>query len=80
MVGGQVAFSDVIGQMRIGRPVGARTAWSGGGAHFVALIGTLPGGMYAVDDPISGKSDVTEAAFKSSYLGSGTWTHTYFTR
>jgi Papain-like cysteine protease AvrRpt2 len=80
MVGAQVPYSDVIAQMRAGRPVGARTAWSGGGAHFVCLIGTLAGDMYAVDDPISGKSDVTEAAFKTSYLASGTWTHTYFTR
>jgi len=80
MVGGQVAYSDVIGQMRIGRPVGARTAWSGGGAHFVCIIGTLPGGLFAIDDPISGKSDVTEAAFKTAYLGTGSWTHTYYTR
>jgi hypothetical protein len=66
--------------MRLGRPVGARTAWSGGGAHFVCIIGTLGGDMYAVDDPISGKSDVSENVFRTMYLNSGTWTDTFYTR
>ena len=80
MAGGAASFADMLAQMRLGRPVGARTAWSGGGAHFVCIIGTLAGDMYAVDDPISGKSDVSEAAFRTMYLNSGTWTHTYYTR
>jgi Papain-like cysteine protease AvrRpt2 len=79
-VNGAASYGDVLAQMRIGRPVGVRTAWSGGGAHFVAIIGTLPGNLYAVDDPISGKSDVTESSFKTMYLNSGTWTHTFYTR
>ena len=79
-VGGAATYGDVLGQMRIGRPVGARTAWSGGGAHFVCIIGTVGGDMYAVDDPISGKSDVSENAFRTMYLNSGTWTDTYYTR
>ena len=79
-VGGTVTNAEVVAQMRSGRPLGARTAWSGGGAHFVTIIGSFAGDMYAIDDPISGKSDVTEAAFKTAYLNSGTWTHTYYTR
>ena len=59
----------------------ARTAWSGGGAHFLAIIGyRLRNDMLAVDDPWYGKSDVAYATFNSSYQGSGSWTHSYFTR
>ena len=79
-VNSAASFADMLGEMRAGRPVGARTQWSGGGAHFVCIIGTLAGEMYAVDDPISGKSDVTDAAFRTMYLNSGSWTHTYYTR
>lgn len=80
MAGGTATYSTVTSEVAEGRPVGARTAWSGGGAHFLAIIGTLPGNFYAVDDPIYGKSDVSEATFKTAYQGTGSWTHTYFTR
>lgn len=73
-------FAEMWGQMRLGRPVAVRTAWSGGGAHFLCIIGCLAGGFYAVDDPIFGKSDVAESTFGSAYQGSGSWTHTYYTR
>ena len=33
--------------------------------------------MVAVDDPISGQSDVSFETFKTQYNGSGSWTHTY---
>jgi len=80
MAVGTISFGDVTRQMRLGRPVCARIAWSGGGAHFMAIIGSLGGDLYAVDDPIYGKSDVSEATFKTAYHSTGTWTHTYFTR
>lgn len=78
--GSAAGFGDVLGQMHAGRPVGVRTAWSGGGAHFLCIIGTLAGDMYAVDDPVFGKSDVTEAAFRTMYQGTGSWTDTYYTK
>ena len=46
----------------------------------MCIIGSLVGDMYAIDDPIYGKSDVSEAAFKTAYQNLGTWTHTYYTR
>src|SRR2546421_633681 len=79
MVGGTVARSSVETEITAGRPVCVRTAWSGGGAHFLAIIGALANDYYAVDDPIYGKSDVTESSFKTAYQGSGSWTHTYYT-
>lgn len=75
-------FQQVKTQINSGRPVGMRTAWSGGGAHFLALIGYLDDttDYVAVDDPIYGKSDVSWSTILSSYQGSGSWTHTYYTQ
>jgi hypothetical protein len=77
---GPATVGQMTTEINAGRPVGARTAWSGGGAHFVAIIGSLAGSFYAIDDPIFGKSDVSEAVFKTAYQGSGSWTHTYYTK
>lgn len=35
---------------------------------------------FDIDDPIYGKSHLAVSDFASNYQGSGTWTHTYFTR
>ena len=80
MVSAPATFTEMYDEVRRGRPVGARTAWAGGGAHFLAIIGSVGGGFLAVDDPIYAKSDVSDSAFRTMYQGSGTWTHTYYTR
>lgn len=35
---------------------------------------------FDIDDPIYGKTHLTVSDFSSNYQGSGTWTHTYFTK
>ena len=81
MTGSSSTFAQVQTEINGGRPLCARTAWAGGGAHFLAIIGyRIRNNMLAVDDPWYGKSDVTYATFNSSYQGSGSWTHSYFTR
>ena len=35
---------------------------------------------FDIDDPIYGKSHLAVSDFASNYQGSGTWTHTYFTK
>jgi hypothetical protein len=35
---------------------------------------------FDIDDPIYGKSHLTVNDFSTNYQGSGTWTHTYFTK
>jgi hypothetical protein len=63
------------------RPVGIRIGWSGGGGHFVTIEGyRSDGATIAIEDPWYGASDVPFAAMSGSYQGSGSWTHTYFTR
>lgn len=80
---GQVPFQQVRDEIDAGRPVGARVGWSGGGGHFMVIYGYgfIAGEQYFyIDDPIYGKSQLTVADFSSNYQGSGTWTHTYFTK
>ncbi|MET0966740.1 MAG: papain-like cysteine protease family protein [Nakamurella sp.] len=78
-VGGTVTREAIRGEILANRPMCARTAWSGGGAHFVAISGFVVGDLIEIDDPISGVSDVDYDVFTTSYLGSGTWTHSYYT-
>ena len=83
MVSGQATFQQVRDEIDAGRPVGARIGWSGGGGHFMVIYGySLIGGnhYFDIDDPIYGKSHLSVADFSSNYQGSGTWTHTYFTK
>lgn len=79
--GASATLADVQAEVDAGRPLCVRTAWSGGGAHFLAIIGyRMLDDMLAVDDPWYGASDVDYTTFSSSYQGSGSWTHSYFTR
>lgn len=80
MVGGSSTLATIRGEVDGGRPLCLRTAWAGGGAHFLAAIGYSPGDIVHVDDPIYGPSDVAFATLTNAYQGSGTWTHSYFTR
>jgi hypothetical protein len=87
--GGVITPDQIDGEMGQGRPVGVRTAWSGGGAHVLALSGRYTMwdqsqsayiNWVSVSDPWYGDSDVRYSTFQSSYQGSGTWTHTYTTK
>jgi hypothetical protein len=80
---GPQTFAEVRDEIDAGRPVGARIGWSGGGGHFMCIYGYswIVGQEYFdIDDPIYGKSHLSVADFSSNYQGSGTWTHTYFTK
>jgi hypothetical protein len=83
MQGGVVAFSVVRQEIDAGRPLAWRIGWSGGGGHFAVIEGYQVSGAswVAVDDPWYGESDVALSTLTGGgYQGSGTWTHTYFTK
>ena len=65
-----------------GRPVCVRIGWSGGGGHFIAIEGyRADDASVAVEDPWHGSSDVPVAHFRNGrYQGTGSWTHTYYTK
>ncbi|MBS0425533.1 MAG: C39 family peptidase [Proteobacteria bacterium] len=80
---GQASFQQVKDEIDAGRPVGTRIGWNGGGGHFMVIYGysrVLNLEYFDIDDPIYGKSHLTVSDFASNYQGSGTWTHTYFTK
>ncbi len=63
------------------RPMCLRVGWQGGGGHFLAIDGyNRDLDMVSVDDPWFGPSDVTATTLNSSYQGTGSWTHSYWTQ
>lgn len=81
--GGTTSFSNCKTQMNTWRVLGVRTAWSGGGAHFVIMSGVSdPSGTETVTirDSIYGTSTIPYTTFVNNYKGSGSWTHSYFTQ
>jgi Papain-like cysteine protease AvrRpt2 len=81
LASGTVPLSRLRSELAAGRPVGARIGWAGGGGHFAMISGCLDDatGILEVRDSIYGASEISIAAFVSSYQGSGSWTHTYYT-
>ncbi len=80
---GAATYAEVRAELQAGRVVGARVGWSGGGGHFMVIYGcgrSLAGEYFDIDDPIYGKSQVLVSTFRTSYQGSGSWTHTYYTK
>jgi hypothetical protein len=68
-----------------GRPLCIRSARADGGAHFLAIIGYLPGSagvagseLIAVEDPWWGPSDVPLDVLLSGYKA-GDWTDSIYT-
>jgi hypothetical protein len=83
MVGGVATVPQIETEVTYARPLGIRVAWSGGGAHFLCIMGQYSAGgtdYVTVDDPIYGRSNVSYAALQTAYQSIGTWTHTYYTR
>jgi len=76
------SFSTVKSEISSGRPLCVRVGWSSGGGHFLSIIGwvkTRSGEkFYEVTDPIYGRQTVKVAKFKTSYRGTGRWTHSYY--
>ncbi len=81
--GGTITWNQIRDELDKGLVVGARIGWSGGGGHFMVIHGVSKQGLTEylhIDDPIYGKSTLTYQQFATNYQGSGTWTHTYFTK
>src|SRR5471032_628587 len=76
---GSLQLSAIENQINMGRPVGLRCAWYGGGAHFLTIYGTN-GNYLQIADSIYGYSTRALNSFPGSYNGGGNWTNTYFTR
>lgn len=87
IVGGTLSFADTKAQIDIGRPLGTRIGWSGGGGHFMVIEGYRDGGTaatreVAIHDPIFGESQYAYDSYRTAYLGTNgnNWTHSYKTK
>jgi hypothetical protein len=83
MQNGSVGYAVIEQEIDAGRPLAWRIGWNGGGGHFAVIEGYRTDGeeWVAVDDPWYGASDVAVTTLTGGmYQGSGSWTHTYFTR
>jgi hypothetical protein len=80
---GPLTNEQVIAELQAGRPLGARVAWSGGGGHFVVIYGysfIMQVPRFTIADPIYGVQGTPTWSFANNYMGSGTWTHSYYTK
>ena len=79
---GPAGYDNVAAEIAGGCPVVVRTAWSGGGAHAIAITGydREEEQFLTVQDPIYGHSVYTYDTFKTAYRHSGTWSLSDFTR
>ena len=74
-------FSTLQSRINSNQPVGTRVAWNGGGSHFMMVTGyNTDGNKITIQDPWYGTSTIMYSYYLSSYQGSGSWTHTYYTR
>jgi hypothetical protein len=80
-IGGPVDFDTLRKEITADRPVCARIAWDGGGAHFVAIDGCTQFNsgeqQLHVQDPKYGPSFVSYGEMVSGYRYEGEWTDTF---
>ena len=80
MVSKSLPFEDLVTEIDAGAPVCCHIAWSGGGGHFVAVIGyDSTNEDVDVADPYYGPSTIPVSTFESSYRSSGRWGYSYLT-
>ena len=79
---GSLPYATVKQQIVTSRPLGVRIGWAGGGGHFVIVDGydSTSGQFLSIRDPFHGTSTYAYSAFLTSYQGSGSWTHSYYTQ
>jgi len=80
MTNGTTPQATLTSEALAGRPFGVRVAWSGGGAHFIMVSGGGANNMVTIKDPWYGASYIPYTTLVSGYQGTGSWTHSYFTK
>src|SRR5260221_612769 len=67
---GVASVAQIETEVTFARPLGIRVAWSGGGAHFLCIMGQYNvGGVdyVTVDDPIYGRSNLPYTTLQTAY-------------
>ncbi|HZI57745.1 MAG TPA: papain-like cysteine protease family protein [Verrucomicrobiae bacterium] len=81
---GPSCAKSIVDKIDHDSPVCVRIKWQDETGHFVAIKGyddTHPDIYLLIADPDGGKECITPfKSFLTQYKGSGSWTHTYFTK
>lgn len=77
---GKTSIGSMLSKLGVNNPVGIRVAWGGGGAHFIFAFGAELPNTVLVDDPIYGPSVLPYDTLANDYRGSGSWSHSYYTK
>ncbi|MBF0283334.1 MAG: hypothetical protein HQL51_02640 [Magnetococcales bacterium] len=83
---GTATTQALADQINMGRPVGVRVEWNGGGAHFMAITGYKYCAILSsvvtivIQDPIFGETIMLYRDFAANYQSGGTWNGTYLTK
>jgi hypothetical protein len=86
LVSGTETAAVLESELDSNRPVCARIAWDGQGAHFLAISGySDPQGdgtqiTIELEDPFFGAASMLLAEFPANYHSGGAWTDSYLTR
>ncbi len=79
---GTATTARIESDIRAGRPVCTRVAWTGGGAHFMAITGfdeePTKGVSITIQDSIYGTTELDYTDYPALYHGGGSWTHIYY--
>jgi hypothetical protein len=75
-----VSITQLRFEVDSGRPLAVRVGWATGGGHFLTLTGYSDTNWVNIQDPWFGASTMDLEVFRTNYQGSGTWTHTFFTK
>jgi hypothetical protein len=79
---GVLSFAEIKAQIDVKCPIGVRIEWAGGGGHFVVIDGYSTAEELSLCDPADPTTTimVDYGIFLTNYLGSGKWTHHYYTK
>ncbi len=72
-------LSEIQNEIDQGKPICTRVAWSGGGAHFMAITG-YNGREITIQDPAYGTTTMRFDDYAAGYQTGGYWSHTYYTQ
>lgn len=75
--------NEIRAQIDAGNLIGVRIGWASYGGHFVTIHGynDSSGAFFVyVADPLYGKSFINLNNLSGSYQGTGSWTHTFYTK
>jgi len=75
------AQATITAEVKSGEPLGVRVDWRGGTiGHVLMVVGGGANDMVTVQDPFYGQWYIPYSTLVNSYMGTGSWTRSFFTK